>query len=344
MSPDLATFATAPSLVTVLLPVRNAARTLGLALRSLERQWMPRWECLVLDDGSTDDSLAIAQSRSRADPRIRSVALPARGLVPTLNTGLELCQSPFVARLDADDVCHAERFACQLAALEAQPALAGLGCHVRLFPRSILSDGLRKYEQWLNAVSCARDVAIERFIESPLAHPTFFFRSSALRTLGYRDMGWPEDWDCLLRAHELGMRLGTVPRRLVGWRDGPTRLSRVGAHCQPAQLLKCRAQFLVSGFLRSSERFALWGYGDTGRLLMRELAQLGRRPSYIVERHPRRIGQRILGVPVVAPDTLASIERLKVIASVAGSSQRSLVRASLVALGYAEGTDYICAA
>ena len=83
---------------------------------------------------------------------------------------------------------------------------------------------------------------------------------------------------------------------------------------------RCRAYFLASAWLNDAEHYGLWGYGSTGRNLARALNAHGKHPAYIVEVHPGRIGQRIMGVPVIAPEQLAQHRRAgdKLIVSVAG--------------------------
>ena len=117
--------------VSVLLPARNASATLDTCLRSLTRQTEARWECILVDDGSGDDTRAIAERFADHDDRLRIVSGPGRGIVAALQAGFEHCRAPFVARMDADDWMHRERLAAQLAALQAAPRLAGVGCQER---------------------------------------------------------------------------------------------------------------------------------------------------------------------------------------------------------------------
>src|SRR5687767_539058 len=207
--------------VSVLLPVRDAAATLAASLRSVSRQRMRELECIVVDDGSRDESLAIARRHASGAPGFRVIAQPALGSVPALAGGLAGCRAPLVARHDADDCMHRERLALQVAALDEAPGLAGVGCHVRLFPRSALGPGMRAYEAWLASVRTPADVRREAFVECPLAHPTLVLRRAVLDAHAYRDPGWPEDYDLVLRLLGAGHELGVVPRRLLAWRHGP---------------------------------------------------------------------------------------------------------------------------
>jgi glycosyltransferase involved in cell wall biosynthesis len=333
--------------VSVLLPVRDAEGTLACALASLARQSEARFECVIVDDGSCDSSREIAGRFAARDARFRVIAAPRDGLVAALNRGLAECRAPLVARFDADDVMRRERLAKQCDALDAHPALAGVGCHVHLFPQRAISDGLRAYGAWLASLASAGDVRRDAFVECPLAHPTLVLRRSVLAELGgYRERGWPEDYDLVLRILAAGGALGVVPQKLLAWRDGPARLSRTSPAYSLAAFTACKAEFLAGGFLAGHARYALWGYGATGRALAKALAAHGRRLGRVVELHPRRLGQRIHGAPVVAPEALREPEAraLPLLVSVAGAGPRAEIRAALAALGYQELHDFICAA
>lgn len=339
----------APMLVSVLMPVHDAAATLPLAWASIRRQRGVRFECVAVDDGSRDGSLELLSRWAREDARLRVLAQPHGGIVSALERGLAACRGELVARMDADDVMHGERLAAQVALLERRPELAGVGCHVRSFPRRALSSGRRAYERWLNSLSNERDVYRERFVECPLAHPTLTVRAGVLRRFGYRERGMPEDYDLVLRLCAAGLPLGVVPRRLHGWRDAPGRLSRRSPAYAAERFTALKAEFIARDWLGARERYVLWGYGDTGRSLCRELSAHGRRPAAIVEVHPGRIGQRIQGAPVVAPEALPRVrgsasDALPVVVSVAHPGPRADVRAALTALGLVELDDYVCAA
>jgi glycosyltransferase involved in cell wall biosynthesis len=330
--------------VSVLLPVRDAAHTLPTALRSIARQTLADWECIAVDDGSRDDSSALLRGAAARDPRLVVVTTRRAGIVAALTTGLAHCRADLIARMDADDVMHRHRLALQCAALEASPELAAVGSHVRIFPRATLRDGRRDYERWLNAVDSAVAVRREALIECPIAHPTLMVRRDVLAAHGYRDAGWPEDWDLVLRLLAAGAEIGVVPRRLLAWRDDPERLSRTHPAYSLERFMACRAHYLARGFLADTDDFVLWGHGGTGRALRRALAALGLRPSHVVELHPGRLGNRIDGAPVIPPSALAELGRRPLVASVAGTGARAEIRAFLARLGWVETRDFVCAA
>ena len=335
-------------LISVLLPARNAENTLEACLQSLVAQSEKRWECVLVNDGSVDRTGSIAHGFAAHDPRFGVLECEHRGIVPSLNEGLERCRGDFIARMDADDRMHPERLAAQHAALKANPQWVAAGCHVSLFPRESLKEGQLAYETWLNEMQTAEQLRADAFVECPIAHPTFFGRREAFLEFGYEDNGWPEDYDLLLRWLGAGHSFGVVPRELLAWRQSEESLSRTGDVYRQENFTRCKAFYLYEHFLKGRPRYVLWGYGGTGRALCKALAARGSEPSHIVELHPRRLGKVIHGAPVVRPEALAALReangRLQVIASVAGAKPRAEIRAALDAMGFTQGLDYVCAA
>jgi hypothetical protein len=207
-----------------------------------------------------------------------------------------------------------------------------------------LTEGLRAYEHWLNGIDSAERLRAEAFVECPLAHPGLMVRTGVLRGLGYRDAGWPEDYDLILRLLAGGHAVGVVPRRLVAWRDGPRRLWRTDPRYGVERFTSCKAAFLARGFLARTRTYVLWGYGGTGRSLRRALLVHDKRPTHVIEVHPGRIGQTIHGARVIAIADLRARPRGPIVASVADEEARREIRAVLDALGFRETHDYICAA
>jgi glycosyltransferase involved in cell wall biosynthesis len=333
--------------VSVLMPVWNAGETLTTALRSLERQRETDWECVLIDDGSSDGSVGIAASFAARDPRIRLVSRPHEGLVAALNAGTALCRAPLVARMDADDWMHRDRLALQCDWLDRHPELDAAGSFVRCFPRHDLGAGTRRYEAWLHSLADPFAIWRDRFVECGVAHPTWILRRERLAALAYHDHGWPEDYDLLLRLLARGPCVGVVPRRLLGWRRGADRTSTRDGRYALDRFTACRANALARDFLKETRDYVLWGHGPTARALRRALEALGYHPIAIVEVHPRRVGQTIRGTPVIPPSALATradLRRLPLIAAVAGAEPRAQIRRALEADGYRDGLDFVCAA
>lgn len=115
---------TGAPLFTVVTPVRNAVATLAEAVASVRAQTLADWEMLVVDDGSSDGSAALARRLAAEDPRVRAMALPApRGAAAARNAAIRAGRGRHVAFLDADDRWRPGKLAAQAAALAAGAGL-----------------------------------------------------------------------------------------------------------------------------------------------------------------------------------------------------------------------------
>lgn len=330
--------------ISVLLPVRDAEATVEVALASCTAQTGVDLEVVVVDDGSGDASPRILSRIAAADPRVRIVTTPPRGIVAALETARRTARGRVLARMDADDVALPGRFATQLAALEADPALGVVGGHVRIVPRSGLTRGRRRYEAWLNGLTDADEVERDLFVECPLAHPTWMLRREAVEAVGgYRDRGWPEDHDLLFRLREGGWRLGVVSEVVLDWTDHPERLSRRDPAYGLDAFVRCRVHHLPRLHPRARAGVIVCGAGPVGKAFARALSAEGLPLQAFVEVDPRKIGQEIHGVPVLAYDRFEPGEAL-VVAAVAGGGPRDAIRRELVARGLAEGRDFVAVA
>ncbi len=333
--------------VSVLMPVRDAGPWLEGCLRSLKRQTLGLFEVVAVDDGSVDGSGELLDRWARDDGRFRVLHRRAEGLVGALNAGLAWCRADVIARMDADDAAHPRRLESQMALLDQRPEIGVVSCGVRHVPVSRVQAGLLRYEEWLNGLLEHDSIMRERFVESPVAHPSAVVRRNALRNAGgWRDMGWPEDYDLWLRLAEKEILFAKVPEVLYFWRDHEERLTRTDPRYSKDAFLRVKARFLARGPLAGGRDAVVWGAGSTGRRLGRHLEEEGAGIRAFVDIDPRLEGRRRRGVPVVSPEDLADFldPGVVVLTAVASWGARELIRSRLLTLGLVEGDDFWCCA
>jgi hypothetical protein len=189
------------------------------------------------------------------------------------------------------------------------------------------------------------DIVRDLWIECPLAHPTFLMRASALsRVGGYRDMGWPEDYDLLLRIWEAGLTLAVVPEVLHNWREGSDRLSRHDPRYRPEAFRRVKLHFISRTLLRGKSGILIWGAGPTGKAFARAAIAHGVPIRAFVELDPRKIGQEVHGAPVIAPDGLSDFRGALALGAVGRSGARAEIRAAFRDAGWVEGSDFVAVA
>ncbi len=181
----------APGVTSVIVPMLNGARFVGESLDSARRQLSGHDEIIVVDNGSTDASIAVVEAIG--DPRIRIIEEARSGPAATRNAGLRQARGAFVAFLDCDDLWPENRHPALLKILNDDPACDGAYGRVR-----VLFDGpLDPRFAHLDGVHTAR----------VLLHP-FLFRRSILDRVGpfNEAMATGEDSDLLVRMAEIGAR------------------------------------------------------------------------------------------------------------------------------------------
>ena len=328
--------------ISVVLPCWNAAGTLARAIESIRRQTFEDWEMVVVDDGSTDQSREVARAAAKQDGRIRLLELPHRGIVQALRAGCEAARGQVIARMDADDISEPRRFAMQVELLESDSRIGLVGTQVWEMGSCGAELGRRDYLEWLNSLSTHDEITRNIFIECPIAHPTFVMRKEALEDVGgYQDNGWAEDYDLIHRLNLAGYRFGNVPEMLLGWSEAPGRLSRTDPRYSRASFRACKRHYLRAGLLDGGRRFVQWGAGAAGKEWLREWGE--RQPEAVIDINPRKIGEVIHGVRVIAPDDLPPRGEAVIVVTVPIAEARAEIRAWLNARSYVELRDYVLA-
>ena len=209
--------------VSVLMPVYNGEKFLRESMDSVLGQTFTDFEFLIIDDGSTDDSVAIIQSY--ADTRICFVRNNTNlGVVNSLNRGLTLCRSEYIARMDSDDVCLPSRLEVQVAFMEANPNVGICGSWIGSIGSSKI---------WRMPVTHS-EITVNLLLNSAFAHSSVMIRKSLLtdNDLHYSD-GHPhaEDFALWVQAASL-CYLANIPEVLLMYRVHGDQVSQSYSNLQ----------------------------------------------------------------------------------------------------------------
>ena len=205
-------------LLSVVLPVRNGTPYIREAVASILSQSMAEFELIVVDNGSTDDTLDVV--RSFRDPRIRIVRERRMGGPIAFNCGLHTSRGRYIARMDADDVALPDRFEQQLRNLSMHPTIGILGSQAL----KIDEDGTVIGRAIVPLAPAAIRAASRH--GAPFIHPTLMFRREVWNALGgYREFSPGADYDMLLRALDAGITAANLPAALLKYRVRPNSVS-----------------------------------------------------------------------------------------------------------------------
>jgi len=333
--------------VSVVLPVRNGASSLSAAIDSIRAQTELRWELIVINDGSTDDTGQILADLANADPRIRVATTTPLGIVQALNLGVDHAHAPLIARMDADDVAHPRRLAMQCDYLDSHPEIGLVSCLVEFKSTAGAAGGYERHVTWLNSVRSPDEIRRQRFIESPMAHPSVVFRKSILNEHGgYHEGDFPEDYELWLRWLEAGVVMGKIPQTLITWNDGPGRLSRTCPRYSVDAFYRIKARYLARWVksCASGRPVWIWGAGRVTRRRAEWLLKEGVACAGWIDIDPRKIGKFHAERRVCSPESLLSSPRPFVLAYVGSWEAREIIAGWLARNGFVEETDYLLCA
>lgn len=237
--------------VSVVMSVYNAGLLLKPAIESILGQTHIDFECIIIDDGSTDDSFDIMTSYR--DRRLRVVRHPENaGLTVRLNEGFALASGRYIARMDGDDVSLPERLARQVAFMQAHPHIGACGTWVE-----VSGEGLS--QRWEYPTS-HRAIHARLLFDCAMAHPTVMFDHVRLHKarLSY-DSAFPcaQDYDLWCRAAG-EFSLGNIPEVLLVRRLHAGQVGRrdAGAQQRWAGVIR-RRQLKALGISPTDGQFAL---------------------------------------------------------------------------------------
>lgn len=244
---------TSPPKVTVLMAVFNGEKYLREAVDSVLAQSFTDFEFLVVNDGSTDQSSAILASY--ASERLRVIENSSnQGLAASLNIGLEQARGTYVARMDADDICHEERLGRQVTYMDSHPETVILGTNMTLF------GGAEQSEYW--RPESDRFVKAHMLFASPFAHPTVMLRTSFLRqnNLSYDpSLKCAQDYDLWQRMLAIpGARSANLSDALIRYRQHDKSITETESALQDLTACGVREREIKSLQIEySSEEIAL---------------------------------------------------------------------------------------
>lgn len=322
--------------VSWLLPVRDGARWLGDAVRSVLADSGDDDELIVVDDGSRDGPERVLPP----DPRVRLLRQPPLGIVAALEAGRAAARGAFYARIDCDDLVVPGRLAAQLVVFASAPDVGAVGGRARVaaVDGAEVGAGIARYVDRINRIA---DPHAELLVESPMFHPATTFRRAAVDAVGGWRLGsFAEDYDLYLRLAAAGWGLRALDRDVIVWRDRPDRLTRTDPRYAPGGFVVLKQAWLAATALARPRRVVLWGAGRAGRPWTPWLLAAGHTVPAVLDLD-RRLHVRH-GVPVRDPTALAHLDADCLLVAVGSAGARETIRPRVATLrpDWREGLDW----
>jgi glycosyltransferase involved in cell wall biosynthesis len=327
--------------VSVVMPVYNAEATVLKALESLRAQTYSPIEIIVVNDGSTDGTMELLHAQND----IMVLDHSHRGISAALNEGLAAARGDYIARMDADDISLPTRIEEQVSYLDVYKDIGVVGCRVAFGGCREKQAGYGFYVDWINSLVDPKAIALNRFVESPFAHPSVMFRRGLFEKYGaYRDGPFPEDYELWLRWMANGVKCGKVDDELLVWNDPPGRLSRIDSRYSVDAFYRIKAEYLSFWLKENNPHhpdLVVWGAGRTTRQRAEILTQYGIRITHYIDLKERTLD---CGTPVIHHDSIPEPNTCFILPMVGNRGARDQIHAFLTGKGYLEGIHFICAA
>jgi len=258
-------------LISVIMPVYNTEMFLGQAIQSIQAQTYPNWELIIVDDGSTDSSAAIAAEFARQDPRIQSVLAPHGGRSRARNIGLQAAHGEYIAWQDADDESLPERLSIQLEWIKAK-GVAVCGSCVKL-------TGSASNLWWFPETHDS--IRTELLFRSALLQSTVLMNADLARSQVYLENTTFEDYEMWLRLSQV-CQMSNIPQILVKYRTHQKQSTVVEGKEFHADLLKYSQQHFLNLFPAASAEDCLAMAGLVARQPAQSLQNLERKGQWLV--------------------------------------------------------------
>lgn len=206
---------THPPMISVVMSVYNGSRYLREAIDSILNQTFRDFEFIIIEDKSTDDTLQILEDYRSRDSRIKIIkkdennGLP--GFIKNLNHGLNLSRGKYIARMDADDISHPDRFALQVDFLGNNPDIFMVGSAIECI------DKCGNFTRLMQPKFTDKEIQKTMFSNISMYHPVIMFRNDS--TIRFREkMRYCEDYDLYFRLMIAGYRFANIQRPLLKYR------------------------------------------------------------------------------------------------------------------------------
>lgn len=233
-------------LISVILPVYNGEEYLSEAIESIVSQTFTDFEFIIIDDGSTDSSLSIAREYQAKDHRVVLICQENIGLVATLNKGISLAKGKYIARMDADDISHVNRFYEQVNLLEKGFDLCGSHFHFINESGKICNSRVVSIDPNFQSVILTKS--------PPFAHGSVMIRKSFLveNDLSYsRDrFSSAEDYYMWTQCFDYGAKIINVDKYLFSYREYNSSLSQVNHKSNFNDAQAISKEFVKNNFLQ----------------------------------------------------------------------------------------------
>ncbi|WP_299886501.1 glycosyltransferase family 2 protein [uncultured Lacinutrix sp.] len=313
-------------LISILIPFKNTQEFLEECINSIIYQSYTNWELLIVDDHSNDESYNIVSSFSKKDSRIILLKNDGSGIINALKLAFSKSTGHFITRMDSDDIMPVDKLKIlsnNLLKYGKRHVATGL---VSYFSKEGISDGYRKYENWLNKLTIKGNNYTEIYKECVIPSPCWMlYRDDLIEIDAFNSKRYPEDYDLTFRFYEASYKVIPCNEILHYWRDYGTRASRTDNNYAENSFIDIKLHYFLKLNYNTKRPLVIWGAGKKGKTIAKKLNELNIKFHWICD-NPKKIGKHIYNIEMKPFQYLERLESPQSIVSVANAGEQEIIK------------------
>lgn len=327
-------------LISILTPFKNTESYLAECLDSILKQTYKNWELLIIDDGSTDNSYNIVAKYAQLDNRIKLFKNTGNGIIEALRLAFKNSKGNYITRMDSDDVMHKQKLDVMLTSLQTHGKKHVAVGQVKYFSKEGISNGYKRYEQWLNTLTATASNYSEIYKECSIPSPCWMLhKEDVIACDAFNPNRYPEDYDLTFRFYKHGFKCIPCNKVLHYWRDYSTRTSRTHEHYAQNYFLHIKYHYFMALDYDALRPLTVWGAGFKGKTIAKLLAENNIEFTWLCD-NPKKIGKHIYNQELKHFDVLKHIKNPQSIITVANEKEQKLILKYLEGLNRKPMVDY----
>lgn len=304
------------------------------AIASILNQTLSDFELIIIDDGSTDNT--VQKIKKFKDNRIRLYQLNKNyGVGYALNFGLTKTHGKYIAKADADDINKPNRLELQSSFLDMNPHITLVASHVEYFPDNEEVQRLERYKQrkeifekQLEKVNTSDEISRELYKYCCITHSTVMVRSEVIKEINYDpNLRMGEDYKLFYQMNKLGYLMEKISDKLVKVRVSAKSTSVTEAEKFAKAILSFKLEEFDLFLLNDKRINIIWGASSFGRNFIKELESNGRKHmvSGFVDSDSKKWGNMLEDLTINSPDILNPIKYKVIVVSSFGRYEISRI-------------------
>ena len=325
--------------ISIILPYYNNEQTLSQSIESILDQSYKKFELLLIDFNSTDNSNQIANEYAKKDKRIKLFSVEEKNISNALNKGISSAEGKYLSFMDARDFSHPERLEIQLKFLEKNKKYDLVASCVNYINDDAMQYKFFEFIKWSNRIISYDDIYHNCFIESPLIHSSVMLRSKlANNDVLFRQGDFPIDYELWLRLLDKGIKMYKLPDILLDWKDDPDRIENSDDNFLSQSFSEIKTYYLYNWLKNNNPyhpKIVVWGAGHLPRQRFSLLRDLGVEAKFFIDLRANP------AYNVIEYTRTPPAGRFFIVCYVINPEARDKIKEFLVGLNYNEGKDFI---